>query len=241
MSLTGVLAAIDHAGLAHSTLVICTTDHGLAFPDMKCTLTDHGTGVMLIMRGPGGFSGGKIVDALVSHLDVYPTICDLLNTPHPEWLQGEPLAPLVNGNQHQIHDELFGEVTFHGTYEPQRSVRTSKWLYIQRFGQQEHPVLANVDDSPSRDLWLARNWHHHDVDPEQIYDVIFDPMQRNNLIGDPDLAPVRTELQARLQQWMRETGDPLLRGIVPLPPGASMNAIGARSAEEELVFTNEAR
>ncbi len=44
---------------------------------MKCNLTDHGTGVLLIMRGPGGFSGGKVNDALVSHLDLYPTICDL--------------------------------------------------------------------------------------------------------------------------------------------------------------------
>jgi len=39
---------------------------------MKCNMHDGGTGVMLMMRGPGGFTGGQTVDALVSHLDVYP-------------------------------------------------------------------------------------------------------------------------------------------------------------------------
>ena len=69
-------------GLVETTLIICTTDHGLAFPGAKATLYDRGTGVMLIMRGPG-FTGGKVVDALVSHLDVYPTVCELAGIEPP--------------------------------------------------------------------------------------------------------------------------------------------------------------
>src|SRR5262245_34724484 len=72
-----ILDALADEGLAGETLVICTTDHGIAFPDMKCNLTDHGTGVLLILRGPGGLSGGGVVDAMVTHLDVFPTVCDL--------------------------------------------------------------------------------------------------------------------------------------------------------------------
>src|SRR5581483_1475513 len=70
-----ILKALDVNGLAEKTLVIYTTDHGIAFPDMKCNLFDFGMGVSLMMRGPGGFSGGKVCDAMVSHLDVYPTLC----------------------------------------------------------------------------------------------------------------------------------------------------------------------
>lgn len=72
-----VLSALDASGLADKTLVICTTDHGIAFPGMKCTLTGRGIGVLLIMRGPGGIPAGRVCDALVSHIDIFPTICDL--------------------------------------------------------------------------------------------------------------------------------------------------------------------
>lgn len=230
-----VLDAIDRVGLADSTLVICTTDHGLALPGMKSNLTDHGIGVMFIMRGPEGFTGGRVVDALVSHLDVYPTLCELLGLSRPEWVQGNSMLPLIRGERSEIRDETHAEVTFHAAYEPQRAVRTSKWLYVRRFGDHGSPILANVDESPSRDLWLNHNWEHHHVEPEQLYDVILDPMQRDNLVGDPELGLIRTDLQARLGRWMRETDDPLLHGKVPLPPGASVNDPHARSADEPLI------
>ncbi len=73
-----VLHALKEARIEENTLIIATTDHGIAFPHMKCNLTDHGTGVFMILKGPHGFSGGKCIDAMVSHLDIYPTICDLL-------------------------------------------------------------------------------------------------------------------------------------------------------------------
>ena len=72
-----VLNGLHHFGQAENTLIICTTDHGLAFPNMKATLFDRGIGVMLIMRGPGGFTGGKVFDTIVSQIDLYPTICDV--------------------------------------------------------------------------------------------------------------------------------------------------------------------
>ena len=72
-----VLNALDEHDLADDTIVILTTDHGLAFPGAKATLTDRGLGVMLIMRGPGGFHGGKVSEALVSQIDLFPTLCEL--------------------------------------------------------------------------------------------------------------------------------------------------------------------
>ena len=73
-----VLNALDEQDIADDTLVILTTDHGLAFPGAKATLTDRGIGVLLIMRGPGGFHGGRVSEALVSQIDLYPTICELI-------------------------------------------------------------------------------------------------------------------------------------------------------------------
>jgi len=53
-----VFDELESQGILAETLVFATTDHGIAFPFMKCNLTDHGIGVMLIVRGPGGFTGG---------------------------------------------------------------------------------------------------------------------------------------------------------------------------------------
>ncbi|HYI25095.1 MAG TPA: sulfatase [Thermomicrobiales bacterium] len=224
-----ILDALDETGLAANTLVVCTTDHGLAFPAMKCNLTDHGTGVLLILRGPGPFRGGRVADALVSHVDLYPTICDLLGIEPPTWLQGRSLMPLARGEVDAVNDQVFAEVTYHAAYEPQRSVRTDRWCYIQRFDARDTPVLPNCDESPTRDLWLAHGWEHRRIDPEQLYDTVFDPNQVHNLASDPDLAGVREDLRQRLHEWMVATDDPLLQGTVQLPAGAMANPPDGRS------------
>ncbi|MDQ4147545.1 MAG: sulfatase-like hydrolase/transferase, partial [Pseudomonadota bacterium] len=101
-----VLDSIDANGLAHNTVVICTTDHGLPFPGAKATLYDKGLAVMLIIRGPGGFQGGKALDALVSHIDIFPTVMDLIGAERPDYLQGESLLPLVNGEKDEIRETI---------------------------------------------------------------------------------------------------------------------------------------
>jgi arylsulfatase A-like enzyme len=218
-----VLDALEANDLADNTLVICTTDHGLAFPGMKCTLTDHGIGVMLIMRGPGGFSGGKVCDAMVSHIDLFPTICDLLKIERPGWLQGKSLLPLVRSEAEQVNKEIYAEATYHAVYEPQRAIRTQRWKYIRRFDDRPTPLPVNCDDSPSKDLLLEYGWKDRPVAQEQLYDLIFDPNEVCNQVDNPALAPVLAEMRARLEEWMRDTDDPLLQGPVPAPPGTELN------------------
>lgn len=215
-----VLAAVDENGLAEDTLVICTTDHGLPWPAMKCNLTDHGTGVLLILRGPDGLSGGKVIDALVSHIDLFPTICDLLEIRPPAWLQGHSLLPIIRGEVDEINEAVFSEVNFHAAYEPLRSVRTRRWRYIRRFDGRARPVLANCDDSPSKDLWLANGWREREMfSEEQLFDLVFDPNETCNLAGNPAFAQPLDEMRARLDAWMRATNDPLLQGPLEWPEG----------------------
>ena len=217
-----VLNALEASGLAEQTLVICTTDHGIAFPAMKCNLTDHGIGVMLIMRGPGGFVGGQVFDAMVSHVDVFPTICDLLDIAEPSWLQGRSLMPLIRGEATHINEEVFAESTYHAAYEPQRAVRTRRWKYIRRYGDRRKPVMPNCDNSPGKALWVDHRWEDHHVPSEQLYDLMFDPNELRNLIGDPAIETILDELRGRLDRWMQETEDPLLLGPVPAPPGGTV-------------------
>jgi len=228
-----VLDALRASSLADNTLVICTTDHGIAFPGMKCNLTDHGTGVMLIMRGPGGFASGQVCDAMVSHIDVFPTVCDLLRIEPPAWLQGKSLVPLIRGEVAHIHDAVFAEVTYHAAYEPQRAARTERFKYIRRFDEHSHPILPNCDDSPSKELWLRHGWRERAPAPEQLYDLVFDPNESANLAHDPSMAHVLTEMRHRLGEWMRATDDPLLRGQVAAPTGARVSDPDGLSPREQ--------
>jgi arylsulfatase A-like enzyme len=214
-----VLAALEANGLAGNTLVIATTDHGPAFPGMKCNLTDHGMGVMLIMRGPGGFAGGKVIDALVSQIDVFPTLCELLGMDPPGWLEGRSLMPLVTGRAAEINDEVFSEVTFHAAYEPMRAVRTRRWKCIRRFDAQATPVLCNCDGGPAKELWQSHGWRDRPMGAEQLYDLVFDPNEAHNLADAPACAETRADMRRRLDAWMQRTDDPLLRGPVPAPAG----------------------
>lgn len=227
-----VLQALESTGLADNTLVIITTDHGIAFPAMKCNLTNHGTGVNLMLRGPKGIAGGKIVDALVSQVDLFPTICDLLEIPKPAWLQGRSLLPILNGKAEEVNDEVYAEVTYHAAYEPKRSVRTKRWNYIRNYGDKHTPVLPNCDDGFSKQVWLDKGWKTHQIPSEEIYDLVFDPEERNNLAADPAVRSALEDMRKRLDVWMQRTSDPLLKGPVPAPKGADINDPDGTSPRE---------
>ena len=226
-----VLEAIDRNGFGESTLIISTTDHGISFPRMKCNLTDDGWGVSLIMRGPK-LPRGAVCDALISQIDIFPTICDYIGIQHPAWLQGKSFLPVLSGRVAEIREEVFAEVNYHASYEPKRAVRTSRWKYIRRFGDRRTPVLPNCDDSPSKDLWLQAGWGSQVLDTESLYDLLFDPTEHANLINDPGNAQIAQEMRDRLHRWMVSTNDPLLRGPVAAPPGALANDPSGISPKE---------
>ena len=219
-----VLNALDEHDLADDTLVILTTDHGLAFPGAKGTLFDRGIGVLLIMRGPGGAHGGRVSNALVSHVDLFPTICDLAGIEAPSRLQGRSLLPVMRREVEDVNDAIFAELTYHAAYEPVRAVRTERWKYIRRFGDRLRPVLPNTDDSPTKDLLLAEGWGDLELPREALHDLRFDPVEAHNLIDAPHCAEIAQELRERLDAWMRATEDPLLDGPVPAPEGAEINS-----------------
>jgi N-sulfoglucosamine sulfohydrolase len=227
-----VLNALEENGLAQDTLVICTTDHGQAFPRMKCNLNQHGMGVMLIMRGPGGFAGGQVIDALVSQIDVFPTLCEMFRLPSPTWLQGMSLMPLIRHEAGATRKVAFGEVNYHCVYEPMRSARTTYWSYLRRFENYPHVLLPNCDASPTKDFWMENGWTEQIPESEELYDLYFDPNEVSNLAGSPQRLSALTEMRELLNTWMVETNDPLLQGPIPAPPGAELNPWDAESADD---------
>ncbi|MFW5914907.1 MAG: sulfatase, partial [Planctomycetota bacterium] len=218
-----ILSALEASGLADNTLVIITTDHGVDFPNMKCTLRDDGIGVFLMMRGPKNtaWRGGKVIESLVSHIDVYPTLCDLTGGPRPEWLQGNSLFPVVEGETEEINDAIFGEVNYHAAYQPMRCVRTERWKYIRRFYENPHPIPPNQAPCESRDIWDEHDWKNRTEPREELYDLVFDPEEKNNLADSSQYGSIREGMEQRLRDWMERTDDPLLDGHISLVAGGS--------------------
>jgi arylsulfatase A-like enzyme len=216
-----VLSALEAAGMADNTIVLSTTDHGIAFPHMKCNLNDNGWGVSMIMRGPAPFRGGKVCDALVSQIDIFPTLCDFLGIATPPWCRGQSLMPILRGEKDEVNDAVFAEVNYHVAYEPKRAVRTHRYKYIKRYDGRTTDVLNNCDWGLSKRYWLQNGWKTEPLESEEeLFDLLFDPAEHNNLANDPAHAAVLHGMRGRLASWQQATNDPILKGPIPLPPGA---------------------
>ena len=216
-----ILAALTENDLDSSTIVLFTTDHGPPFPGAKSTLHDPGVQVALMVRMPSTSTARPPAyeSGLVSHVDLLPTILDLLRLPLPEQLQGESIAPNLTDGSPVTRREVYLEKTYHADYDPVRAVRTDSYKYIRSF--ENRPVLAlppDLEVSLTRqgmgDAHLAPRPH------EELYDLRSDPDETANVVDEPAYAEAAQILRDRLHEFMASTGDALLDGPVP-PPGAA--------------------
>jgi len=220
---------LKKTGFSETTLVIFTTDHGIAFPGAKATLLDPGIGIFLIMRGPGGFKGGKESDMLLSNLDFTPTILDYLGIKVPSEMQGKSFLPIVRGEEKRIREEIYIELTYHAAYDPMRGIRTEKYKYIRNFEIRPWYFPPNIDNGFSKDIFKKKGYFNKLRPFEFLFDLRKDPLERNNLAGRPEYREILEKLRKRLIEWMEETSDPLLEGPVPLPEGAKLTPSWAYS------------
>ena len=228
-----VLAAVRDLGLAQNTLVVFTTDHGIAMPRAKCSVYEPGLQTAFILRFPGrqGWHGGARHKAMVSNVDCLPTILDLAGIPVPPAVQGRSVAPLLEGRTYSPREAVFGELTYHEYYDPRRSVRTQNHKLIVNFSSA--PAFMDPSQSwrPRSDTVVPPNRAFSYHPPFELFDLRRDPWEQNDLAKDPAYAPVLTELRSRLQKHMENTGDPLLAGAVASPMHhRAMNWLRAGSA-----------
>lgn len=219
-----VLDALRESGRANETIVLLTTDHGLAYPFEKCTLLDAGTGVLMAMRVPDSAARSRSFDGLVSHLDVLPTLLDLLCIEKPDYLEGTSHAKVFAGEKDPGDAEVFSEINFHTSYEPARAVRTERYCYVRYFDDAwPRQNLSNVDGSTVKNLYLERGLAERPKELEQLYDLTYDAFETHNVEADPRYAEVLEDMRTRLARFMEKTNDPLLRGAIEVDPRWKVN------------------
>ena len=205
-----LLKAVDE----QNTLVIFTSDHGIAMPRAKCSLYDPGIEVALLVRWRG-WQGTR--DELVSNIDIVPTVLETLGLPVPANVQGRSFAPLLAGHPYTPRTEIFAEMTYHDYYDPRRCIRTATHKLIANFTTA--PAFMDPSQSwrPRSDTVVPQNhalsYHEH----IELYDLRHDRWEHVNLAKQPGQAGVRRELLSRLRRHLIETDDPIRHGAVTNP------------------------
>jgi arylsulfatase A-like enzyme len=228
-----ILAMLDDAGLDGNTLTIFSADHGLAMPRAKCTLYDPGLEIALLMRwAEGGLGAARVVSELISNVDVLPTILDAVHVPVPGSVQGRSFFSLLRGDAYLPRSEIFAEKTYHSYYDPMRAIRTERFKFIRNV---EVTYRVEVPGDVQRGaIFRSRPWEYTDAQhpPTELYDLDGDPLELDNMSGEPDYREVEEDLSRRLRNWMAETGDPLLKGWIPSPQAEALQATARSPAPE---------
>ena len=177
-----VLDAVGRTDLPPIT--VFSTDHGdlggaHGLPYKGPAMYEELVRVPLVISWPGRLRAARS-DALVSLIDLLPTLCDLAGVPAPADLDGLSLRPVLDQPARKVRDKVFAEYYGKQAWRvPIRMIRTDRWKYVR---------------------YLSYG--------EELYDLAADPGELRNLAREPAAAAERARLARELDGWMRRTRDP---------------------------------
>jgi N-sulfoglucosamine sulfohydrolase len=227
------LEGLRLSGEEENTIVIFMGDHGPGFQRGKMALNDLGLRVPLAIMGPG-IKGGRVSDALVSELDLMPTLLDFLRIEPPRVQHGVSLRALLEGQPNATaHQLIFAEIA-HQVQQiddgmQERSIYDGRYHLIYREGlDKPRTVNADLRDwKPWQNRAYAETVRQKDVfplgfellsqiDPQnlggkppkfELYDTKSDPDEIENLADDPGHRKELKRLRVSLGKWIEETND----------------------------------
>ncbi|MEK7677869.1 MAG: sulfatase [Verrucomicrobiota bacterium] len=234
-----LLQLLEASGQLDRTLVVVTSDNGMPFPRCKTNLHDSGSHMPLAMRGPALTKGARVIDSFVSLTDIAPTFLEVAGLKSLPEMTGRSLLPLLDGKRPSGRDRVFVERERHANVRqgdlgyPARAIRTKEFLYIRNLRPDRWPAgdpemwkavgeFGDCDNSPSKEQILANrdqaafstffNLAFAKRPAEELYDLAKDPFQTHNMADKAEYAKAKTKLQAAMDRWMKETGDPRAGG-----------------------------
>jgi N-sulfoglucosamine sulfohydrolase len=204
--------------LDDNTLFIVTTEQGSSMPFAKWTCYDNGLQTGLIARWPGKIKPSTTNPAMIEYLDLLPTFVEAAGgTPDPS-LQGKSLLPVFEGKQTH-KDYVYGIMTTRGINDGSphygiRSVRSEKFKYIWNLTPEAKFTNA-CTTSPEFKSWLkvptakakALVKRYQFRPKEELYDIVNDPLELNNLASNGQHDKTKGQLRAQLLKWMENCGD----------------------------------
>jgi arylsulfatase A-like enzyme len=195
-------------GRQADTLLIFTSDHGEGFgehgsTDHHRTLYQEELAVPLVLRWPAAIPAGLRIDQAVSLIDVAPTITGLIGVDAPPGWQGRDLSAQLLGDPTATHEVTPRPILIE-TIAPDDQPLPGRHLAVVLF---PHKLIVRVTDDRAQ----AR----------QLFDLVADPDERRDLIGDPARAELVTRLAAVAQQAI-DAGPRIVDEETLVPMGAAM-------------------
>lgn len=228
-----ILGLLEEQEMERNTLVMVLSEHGNLFPFEKWTCYDAGLRSAMIVRFPGIVNPGVRTNAMVEYVDVVPTLMDFAGKAPDQALDGKSFRKVLTGEKDHHKEYVFGIQTTLGVNEASqafgiRSVRTDSFKYIRNLFPEnrfENALLMEPEEwSPRRQdyLWWMQSWRdaaqkeadardklqrYQQRPPVELYNVLNDPYEMNNLAGDSAYARTIDHLSTVLDAWMEEQGD----------------------------------
>lgn len=215
-----LLEALQEAGQSDKTLILFVGDHGPPFFRGKTSCYEGGVRVPMLLVWPG-VSGVQVrSQALVSTVDILPTLLDACELSVNVELQGKSLRQAIT--QDDFRTYLATEFHYHGRapFFPRRSIRDARFKLIHNLRAGEVLPGSTIDGDPALKLARESQKTPDDVrqaferaaDPPEyeLYDLQADPWEFIDLSQATEHQATLERMQAALMQWREETSDPLL-------------------------------
>ncbi len=180
-----MIRMLEERNLMENTIIVVTSDNGMAFPGAKNNLYEYGIHMPLAMRWPEGIEvGGRTSDDLISLTDLAPTFLQVAGVEVPKQMTGKSLVKIFNvtssGRIDKRRKYVYAGKERHTLCRendlpyPQRSIRDHKFLYIRNIEPDRWP--AGSPDTES-----VHGWIYGDIDmsPSQTY--LLEHRQENEL------------------------------------------------------------
>jgi N-sulfoglucosamine sulfohydrolase len=232
-----LVATLKRTGTYDNTLIVYLSDNGAPFPGSKTNVYEPGIRLPLIVKKPGQAKRGSVNAAMISWIDITPTILDFADVRIAPGPPAQPVAPgrftnetpaiqgrsflgIVEQEQPTGWDEVFASHTFHEItmYYPMRVVRTRTHKLIWNIAHAlPYPFASDLFESKSWQGALARKLTtfgprtvqaYQQRPPFELYDLERDPLESTNLAADPKHAQILADLKARIKGFQERTGDP---------------------------------
>ena len=224
-----ILQQLEEDGLMEKTIIIFFSDHGTGSPRHKRWLYDSGIKVPLIVKAPAKYQHlltglpGTVNDEIVSFIDLAPTVLNLASTSIPNNMQGR--AFLGKNLKPERAYAYSARDRMDERYDMQRSVRSKDFKYIryyesykpftQYMNTPEQGEIMSAIREASENGTLPEAGLHISADrkpDEELFDLLNDPWELNNLALDPRYTDKLIEMRAAHARWSDNTKD---AGLIP--------------------------